>query len=146
MGTTRGTIKSSLSLSRAIRSAPDTPADKALFLSIHPISRQSDFMVPTNFKRKDNVTRSSSPPCDYHLMRPCPPYHYPFPAKADVVLLPCPPWHYHCVQEQGGNAAIPTWPLPPSFQEQGGNAAIPTWQVPLCSQGQGNNAASPTLS
>ena len=86
------------------------------------------------------------PPCDYHLMRPCPPYHYPFPAKADVVLLPCPPWHYHCVQEQGGNAAIPTWPLPPSFQEQGGNAAIPTWQVPLCSQGQGNNAASPTLS
>ena len=49
-------INLSFRFSRAIRSAPDTPADKALFLSIHPISRQSDFRVPTNLKEKTSLS------------------------------------------------------------------------------------------
>ena len=54
-------ISLSFRFSRATRGAPDTPADKALFLSIHPISRQSDFRVPTNLKEK--TTLPGAPDC-----------------------------------------------------------------------------------
>ena len=69
----------------------------------------------------------------------------PFPQKqggnAAMPTLPLPP---SCKQQQGGNAAMPTLPLTPCFPKQGGNAAIPTWLLPPCFQEQGGNAEIPT--
>ena len=79
------------------------------------------------------------------VMLPWRPCHYNLSPKqggnAAMPTLPLPP---SCKQQQGGNAAMPTLPLTPCFPKQGGNAAIPTWQLPHCFQEQGGSAEIPT--
>ena len=59
MGTTRGGIIHVFGFSRTIRNTPDTPADKALCLSISPISRRSVSRARNNYKEKTTLTRAS---------------------------------------------------------------------------------------
>ena len=77
-------INLSFRFSRAINSTPDTPADKALCLLIHPFSRQYDFRVPNNSKEKTTLSRASDCVTNFHHVT----IHYPRPGWRILTPLP----------------------------------------------------------